>query len=596
MKYCIWTIVSALLISQAIAGYESPNPRGLGVDSTSISIPESTRKSLATALAKACGNVKIQNLDLIEKLVAISLLVSPQNRDAVVLDARLKKGESLSPDTKWSTQKTAVGLTSLGNQLKSGNKAEQRLAGYFFALACALDPKNDDTIYALATYERVNGAVDWSGIHGAAAATLTSTVKDAPNRLTIKAGVQATGTSEASIFQNNQAKVNGLVVRDLGATLSGDLLEIVITILPWHVPNVTRLEFSTPVGNEMNVSFNEAISLLRMRHPNLPGGKTMRISFDDKYTPKDGGSAGLAFCLLGFSLLDGLELDPEVAVTGDITVDWLVRGVGGIHAKIDGARRAGKTMVIIPSENITDLEDMILLSGVEPLLKTQIFAVENVTQAIEIIRKDRTGKLQAAIDEFSKLGAALESGRTLKNLMVNRAARNIATKVAVDAPQNASARYLTKMQNGWKPQKLSLEGSLSEISALLWPYGGILKRYGSRQFDLISDEVLIESMIRANQLNQYTDPKIKSLAKSLYNLVYAHADYRESKPDASKFQTELRKHRAQLGDRRFRAKVLKRTNSSKDNLLAIAYRQGAVVTTELRKLSANHHFLEALLR
>lgn len=598
MKFLLWGIGFALLSSLAVAGYESPNPQGLGIEPASISLPESTRGNLATAIAKCCGNLDAEKTALRERMVAIALLVSPRNRDAVVLDARLQKERPPSPDLTWPLEKTAAGLASLGKRLKSGKAADRRLAGYFFSLASDLVPDDDDLLYALSTHEKGSGAVDWSGIHGGATSPSSSTPapKADPNRVVIVAGEQAADASVATSFKRNQMKVNGLVVRDLGAALSGDILEIVITILPWHLPNVTRLEFATPVGNDMNVSFNEAISLMRTRYPNLPGGKKMRVSFDDKYTLKDGGSAGLAFALIGFALLDGLQLDPAAAVTGDVTVDWLVRDVAGVSAKIAGAQRSGKSLVVIPAGNAADIEDMVLLGGVESLMRTQILAVENVAQAIEILRTDRTGKLQGAMDEFAKLEAALDAGRKPNELMGYRAVRSIVTKTAADVPEHVSARYLVKVMEGWKPQKLSLEGSLSEVTALLWPYGRILKGYGSREFDLITDEILIESMVRANRLNQYADPKVKLLAKSLYDLVYAHADYRGAKKDGNKFRTELKKWRDQIGGSRFRPSGLQRSGSGTQGLLAAAYRQRSVVTAELQKLGSNHHFIEALLR
>lgn len=598
MKSLCCALILSMLASTAFAAYESPDSAGLGVDLASISLPESTRANLATAIVKCCGNLGPEQAALLPRLLAVAHLVSPDNRDFIVADARLKKGQSLPKDGTWVPQKTAQGLATLADRLKTGNNAERHLAGYFLSLASDLDRANDDYVFLLAAYEKSAGTVDWAGLRKKAGAATPSAPASTPDpvRLTIVAGAQAHDADTPPAFQRNQAKVNGLVVRDIGATLSGDILEILITVLPWHEPHVTYLEFATPVGEDMKVSFDEAISLLRTRHPNLPAGKKMRVSFDDKYVPKDGGSAGLAFALLGFALLDGLEFDPAAAVTGDVTVDWLVRGVGGVAAKVDGAQRNGKSLVVIPAVNAGDIEDMVLLDGAGVLMKTQIFAVENVSQAIEILRKDRTRTLQDAMDSFAKLGAALDAGRSPAQLLSSQTARKLAADAVADAPQHLSAQYVLKLMGGWRPEKLSLEGSLSEVSGLLWPYTRVLRGYGDAELDAITDEILIESMIRAQRLTEYADPQVQALVASLSALVSAHADYRQSKKDGAAFRAQLQKHREVLGTARLQLKGLGGSNRAAQNPRYVAYEHRTAVLTELRRLSTNHHFMKALVQ
>lgn len=593
----IFLLFCAVFCSSAHA-YDSPNPAGLQVSTASVSLDPIVFDNLATALAKCCGNIQNGKSELLEKMVGIALLVSPRNQSAVVLDVKLQRGASLSSDADWPPDKMATGLLTLGQRLQGGTRDDKLLAGYFLSLAASLDPDNDDIVYAYTMYKQDYGDVDWAGLHGANAGNPAAGIPDQKHaeRLVIEAGQQAATDQESSTFKRNQATISGLVVRDLGAKLSGDVLEIVISIQPWHLPNVTRLEFATPVGNEMNVSFDEAISLLRTRYPNLPGGKKMRVSFDDKYTPKDGGSAGLAFSLLGFSLLDGLDIDPNVAVTGDVTVDWKVRPVSGIASKIEGAHKNGKPIVIIPAENVSAIEDMIILNGLEGLMRTQIFAVENVSQAIEIARRDRPGRLQNAIDEYAKLQQAIDAGRTPAVLLRNSAVREILTSVGAQAPEHITTRYVTQLLRGWSPEKLSLEGSLSEVFALLWPYGHVIRGYASNALDMIDDVVLIESMIRIKKLTSYADPQVQALVESLHALIYAHAEYRRAKPDGEKFRDQLLKHRNELGNSVYHLTGLRNdSNNSRKSFYDVRTKTQPVVR-ELQRLSGNHHFLEALMK
>ena len=75
-------------------------------------------------------------------------------------------------------------------------------------------------------------------------------------------------------------------------------------------------------------------------HINFPGG-----------VPVDGPSAGVAMALVAISALSGRPVDGSSAVTGEIGVQGKVRPVGGVPAKVEAAKRAGLTRVLIPREN-----------------------------------------------------------------------------------------------------------------------------------------------------------------------------------------------------------------------------------------------------
>jgi ATP-dependent Lon protease len=72
--------------------------------------------------------------------------------------------------------------------------------------------------------------------------------------------------------------------------------------------------------------------------------------------PKDGPSAGAAMTLAIYSLLSGIPVKNNVAMTGEIDLSRNVRAIGGLSAKLNGARRAGATLALIPKENEDDLD------------------------------------------------------------------------------------------------------------------------------------------------------------------------------------------------------------------------------------------------
>ena len=82
----------------------------------------------------------------------------------------------------------------------------------------------------------------------------------------------------------------------------------------------------------------------------------IHIHCPDTSTSKDGPSAGIAITLGIISLFTGLPINNTVAITGEIDLNANSMKIGGLEAKIDGAKEAGVSLVLCPEENKEDLE------------------------------------------------------------------------------------------------------------------------------------------------------------------------------------------------------------------------------------------------
>ena len=84
----------------------------------------------------------------------------------------------------------------------------------------------------------------------------------------------------------------------------------------------------------------------------------VHIHVPEGATPKDGPSAGLAICTAIASILTGISVRRDVAMTGEITLRGRALIIGGLKEKMLAAHRAGIKHIIIPRENVKDLKEM----------------------------------------------------------------------------------------------------------------------------------------------------------------------------------------------------------------------------------------------
>ncbi|MNU41893.1 Lon protease [compost metagenome] len=161
--------------------------------------------------------------------------------------------------------------------------------------------------------------------------------------------------------------VTGLAWTEFG----GDIL----TIEAIKMPGRGRMTVTGNLKEVMKESISAAASYVRSRalsfgvKPPVFEKTDIHVHVPDGATPKDGPSAGVAMTVAMVSVLTGIPIRKDIAMTGEITLRGRVTAIGGLKEKLLAALRSGVKTVLIPQENEKDLEEV----------------PENVKSALEII-------------------------------------------------------------------------------------------------------------------------------------------------------------------------------------------------------------------
>ncbi len=135
------------------------------------------------------------------------------------------------------------------------------------------------------------------------------------------------------------------------------------------------------LGDVMKESGAIAESLVKARFPEKAEcfeKNNLHIHVPDGSTPKDGPSAGITMTTAIASLVTGIPVPPQVAMTGEVSLEGAVNAIGGLPEKLMAAERAGVRKVFIPKENVEDLRDV----AEEVREKLEIVPVESVEEVL----------------------------------------------------------------------------------------------------------------------------------------------------------------------------------------------------------------------
>lgn len=179
--------------------------------------------------------------------------------------------------------------------------------------------------------------------------------------------------------------VNGLAWTSVG----GVVMPIEVAVLPGK----GEIQLTGSLGDVMKESARIALSFVRAHMADDGVTEEFRTSHDlhihvpEGATPKDGPSAGIAMACAIYSALSGLPARQDVAMTGEISLRGKAMPIGGVREKLMAAYRLGITDLLIPRENVKDLEDI----PEDIREKLNITPIDNAMQALNSVLVGKAG-------------------------------------------------------------------------------------------------------------------------------------------------------------------------------------------------------------
>jgi ATP-dependent Lon protease len=183
-------------------------------------------------------------------------------------------------------------------------------------------------------------------------------------------------SAKITITRKNLEKFAGVKKFRFGETEAEDMVGVVtglawtevggeiLTIESVLLPGKGNIKQTGKLGDVMQESVSAALSYVRSRSikfgikPTLFDKRDIHVHVPEGATPKDGPSAGIAMATSIVSVLTGIPVRRDVAMTGEITLRGRVLPIGGLKEKLLAALRAGITTVFIPKENEKDLAEI----------------------------------------------------------------------------------------------------------------------------------------------------------------------------------------------------------------------------------------------
>jgi hypothetical protein len=531
--FSIFLLLTGVIFADA---YRPPNMEKKIFNAKKLSIDKISKSALFSGLLSVARDFDDEeneiDFELRSNALAIAGRLDPDsvNFQDVLEDLKVRSKTVKQDNTKSDiSSKIYRGVRSLLR--KKEKEDNETCAAFCIDIALRLDP---DGKYEekLKDYQKKVGEADWKDMLDAPVFNNPWDRQQGGNEF--KERSETIPGGEAEKFAAKQRSVYGLSVRTLSnGRHAGAAASLSATAL--RDKDVDGIEFhiDQKVGNMTGNSLEEIMKLLRVRHDedgSMPSGYKVEITFEDKDTLLDGPSAGTAMSIILDSLFTGRELDDKFACTG---------------------ANKGCNLVGVPHENIKGVSDILVLDGIEKLMKIQVFSFKTLDEALEVASKDKSEKVQSTIDDFEMVAKLIESkgAASLADAKIIALLEDVVKKM----PNHQSAQILLSVAKKDEKKILSLGGSFHQIDTNI---SGIARKIqtmvfsGQFEFGAAEEEEAKEALGELEKISPKIDSRLKDYSDSMLKAVKIYSGGRGSGEKDAEFVKRLKKEWEEVSAKR----------------------------------------------
>jgi hypothetical protein len=319
-----------------------------------------------------------------------------------------------------------------------------------------------------------------------------------------------------------QSEIEALYVQEQPTgEMYGLASELILTASPGSRPGHTPVHFVSAVGPQMTAVLDDVLRAIWLKTPKWAASK-VDLSFEDRYTPKDGGSIGAAIGTLIESMLQGFEIDGKLAITGDVTADGKIRHIGGVAAKLRGATAADCKIVIIPGSNYDQVVDAMIYEGRSLITNIQVLGADNLEEATAVARTDRASKLKEAIEAFDSVAADLKTSPEKVHLPEYQTRLKRITELA---PNHFSARLLLLIAQNKQPRTMSAAASMyyTGVASQQAMPDVFIQIWADQRIARQSSPAVDAGLTSLRKIRGKVDPKVQPFLEAMIGFIQASA-------------------------------------------------------------------------
>jgi hypothetical protein len=554
--------ISLLLALALVAGappQETPDLFDLGktsVDRTAAATIGADLAEYALAQARAVPNYHI--FGDYRKLIRVAYQLAGGDPGVLAAHSRIRSGLAPeAPKREVLRDDLLRGLIPLVTKAREGKQKDDLVAAkYLCAIAMLLDPHNEGCLLESDKLSKRGGAdLAWD---------------------------RALSVYRLNVPDGAASNINGLVVMtSAGSAEVGAISRIVVTYRA-SGSQALGVKLLREGADKTQVSMEEAIRYwerIRKGLP-LPGG-TLEISFEDKFTKKDGPSAGAAFAVLLRSFSDPFQIDPGFAMTGDVSVEGRLLQIGGSFAKVRGAVNGRCARVGIPLVNELELVDGLVMNGPATLGEIEIYGLETIDDAVAVARMDRDEKVRQASTHFASLKTAFDKKLKTSDAAATADIQKHAAAVLAAAPNHLSAKLIQAWNARTLPRTLSLASSLDAAHDVFYGYLMTIRSGEGPSFKDVAEEPKTTNVNETLRKLRDVMPKLhadaQKAAAKLESTCLQIQRYIQAKTPIDRQEKKIQDIEKQISDLKLKIERAKAENKSTEEVNRLVKRHNSYV-------------------